>query len=644
MHQGSQETQGIVQRDHLHIAKFLRRPPVLQEPVGRSGLRRCFEMRTGTAGITEALASARQALLDRLEPDGFWHGHLSSSALATAVAVCALSQAGGNSSGQPVRKGISWLAANINADGGWGDTVDSPSNMATTLLAWSAMSLADPGIVEQVTATTRAEAWLRNRLGTLDAPTIFATLRKLYGDDMSFPVPILSTCALAGRLGPGEEAWRHIPQLPFELTLFPHAMFKTLRLSVVSYAIPALAAVGILRHRKKPETFPPLRWFRTFAEKHAVRLSEKMLPSSGGYHEAPPLTGFVVMCLAAAGYRDHVIVKRGSEFLMRTIREDGSWPVDLNLSVWLTSLSVKALSGAAPSQDCLSGVQKKRILNWLIPRQLQEVHPFTYAAPGGWPWTHLPGGVPDADDTSGALVALARLDRQDERARLAAARGITWLLDLQNADGGIPTFCRGWGKLPFDRSCPDLTVHALRAFSSWRSELDCRMQAKIDEGIEKGLRYLAATQRSDGSWLPLWFGSQWAPDLANPVYGTAQVLISLGEIAALQPGRVTEMERKGRACLVAAQNDDGGWGASKGARSGIEETAVAVEALCVPGCEDAVRRGADWLVEHTSGGTLFRSSPIGLYFAELWYSETLYPLIFTVSALQKAGLLLGRET
>jgi hypothetical protein len=40
---------------------------------------------------------------------------------------------------------------------------------------------------------------------------------------------------------------------------------------------------------------------------------------------------------------------------------------------------------------------------------------------------------------------------------------VRWLLDLQNGDGGIPTFCRGWGALPFDRSAPDLTAHALRA-------------------------------------------------------------------------------------------------------------------------------------------------------------------------------------
>ena len=32
-------------------------------------------------------------------------------------------------------------------------------------------------------------------------------------------------------------------------------------------------------------------------------------------------------------------------------------------------------------------------------------------------------------------------------------------------------------------------------------------------------------------------------------------------------------------------------------------------------------------------GLLFKPTPIGFYFAKLWYFEKLYPIIFTVSAL-----------
>ena len=76
--------------------------------------------------------------------------------------------------------------------------------------------------------------------------------------------------------------------------------------------------------------------------------------------------------------------------------------------------------------------------------------------------------MPDADDTPGALLALLQLGTVESAdARSRGIAGVRWLLDLQNRDGGIPTFCRGWGALPFDRSSPDLTAHTLRAWSAW---------------------------------------------------------------------------------------------------------------------------------------------------------------------------------
>ena len=49
--------------------------------------------------------------------------------------------------------------------------------------------------------------------------------------------------------------------------------------------------------------------------------------------------------------------------------------------------------------------------------------------------------------------------------------------------------------------------------------------------------------------------------------------------------------------------------------------------------------GTAWLVQHTHGGQEFPPSPIGLYFARLWYFEKLYPLIFAVSALGRVSRL-----
>jgi squalene-hopene/tetraprenyl-beta-curcumene cyclase len=41
----------------------------------------------------------------------------------------------------------------------------------------------------------------------------------------------------------------------------------------------------------------------------------------------------------------------------------------------------------------------------------------------------------------------------------------------------------------------------------------------------------------------------------------------------------------------------------------------------------------NWLMEAIESGAWREPSPIGFYFAKLWYFERLYPLIFTAGAL-----------
>ncbi len=694
-------------------------------------------------------------LLTQRNAAGHWVGELSTSALSTATAVMALQQfsshrvTGVNQPSRPIVRsliegGAGWLMANQNPDGGWGDTSKSFSNISTTMLCHATLMAtrsigADASFttLSQNTLVTRDEVIARGAAYIEKAGGITALIAR-YGKDKTFSVPILTHCALAGLV-----PWVNVPRLPFELACIPAHWYAAAKFPVVSYALPALIAIGQVRHFHGKTWNPITRGLRWLARDRSLKVLEKIQPPHGGFLEAAPLTSFVCMSLASMGLTDHPVVQRGIDFLVKSVRPDGSWPIDTNLATWVTTLAVNALGEDLPEEA------RPPILNWLLDQQYQVTHPYTNAAPGGWAWTDLPGGVPDADDTPGAILALERLERRDEReepeqrasdvsrgcsmdverreptessgpltpalsptveshpkfesivgergqssepvrmldavpsSRLggslalpvnaeverATEHAIRWLINLQNRDGGFPTFCRGWGTLPFDRSSPDITAHCLRALLAWlqppkpEDDPDLEwawflddLQQRALEAIHKAETFLWKVQRPDGAWLPLWFGNQHVPNDENPVYGTSRVLRAFSDQEATE-GYWSISAQRGVDWLYSVQNPDGGWGGDAGAPSTVEETALALDALLDapqpltpnPSPEgatlnpqpstlnDPLSRGVEWLIQQVEDGTWTTPSPIGFYFAKLWYYEALYPVVWTVAALRKAA-------
>jgi squalene-hopene/tetraprenyl-beta-curcumene cyclase len=718
--------------------------------------------------LRAAYEKAKGELLAERTPHGHWVGELSSSALSTATAVSALAvvrkSVGGRTSKVERREGVAaatfdlgpstfddliargvvYLAGQQNADGGFGDTDLSHSNIATTYLVVAALHLADAA-EEHRALLARADAYLESK-GRL------AGLRERYGIDKTFVVPIMTNLAIAGLLD-----WREIDQLPFELATVPQAWYRFVGMPVVSYAIPALVAIGQAQFYHAPPWNPLKRLVRWLSITRSLKVLRRMQPDSGGYLEATPLTSFVVMSLAscrrpeggplapqADESRGHVhptdvrsrserttgvadqVIFAGVKFLVDSIRPDGSWPIDTNLATWNTTLAINALAGAGEDVAELLGVNtivrnvfdgvyndpdpennewspgyaRPNVLSWLISCQHLQRHPFTGADAGGFGWSNLSGAVPDADDTPGALLAIHAFDSSVEKETLfrwmpddSTLYGLAghWLRTLQNADGGWPTFCRGWGKLPFDRSGTDLTAHALRALAVWHRDPTFadhpdflkELRPTFKTRQRRALEFLRNRQHPDGSWSPLWFGNQDHPDEDNPVYGTAKVLMAYRDLRLMDSPEA----QRGVAWLVANQNADGGWGsgvwekAESGKRkadggqpalgsplvalsppltSSVEETALAVEALLAacpesadfrpptsdlapphpsplaPNPSSAAARGLAWLIARVEAGQHRQPAPIGFYFAKLWYYEKLYPLTFTVAALGRA--------
>jgi squalene-hopene/tetraprenyl-beta-curcumene cyclase len=687
--------------------------------------------------LAAACEKATQTLLDVRCPEGHWEGRLSSSALSTATALGALAFVGHQSSSPDprikdlVEGSLRWLADNVNEDGGWGDTDLSFSNISTTTLCWAAFGMA--GADERFPEVVKgAEAWLTKAAGGIEPDKLAPAIVRRYGKDKTFSVPILTMCVISGRMGQGREAWKWVKQLPFELAAFPHTFFAALRLPVVSYALPALIAIGQARHARRPTWNPLTRVFRNVVRDKTLEKLKSIQPESGGFLEAAPLTSFVAMSLAAAGQGGHPVTAKCVEFLAETVREDGSWPIDTNLATWVTTLAINALGNDLEFK--FDEGEFGPVRDWILDQQYTEVHPYTNAAPGGWAWTDLSGGVPDADDTAGAILALETLRGPDpllvykatqrpdadiqtvtrrycdtiettenRECRLRLRSGARWLLNLQNGDGGVPTFCKGWTNLPFDRSSPDITAHALRAWEA--VEFDCSMpdfksMNRFERARKKGIAYLTRAQQADGSWIPLWFGNQHNVNEENRTYGSAKVLMSaansvwglmresrLEEIPLLPPdapdaedsnGMLAASFRKYQAGIRRAagkklevrirqvepavrwfletQRDCGGWGGGRSGPPSVEETALSVEALagyleldqpCWNGVSarelsKAVSDGIQWLIRRVENGEWTHPSPIGFYFAKLWYYEELYPIIFTVAALNRVKALLGR--
>ena len=570
---------------------------------------------------------------------GFWSGRLSSSALGTAVAIAALKIHGEQADNKSVENGLAWLLNHFNADGGIGDTPESNSNVSTSLLCYAAISFCGQGSANSRASLLKIEKYLAGQNINLSNGELTSELLDFYGHDYTFSVPILSMLIICGVVDP--EVCKKIPQLPFELTIFPARWYSLFNLRVVSYAIPALIAVGIFVFKKRKRHNPFMKWIRNKSVQSAMQKLEKIVPESGGFLEAIPLTGFVTMCLVSSELGNSPVVAKGIMFLRNLQRSDGSWPIDTDLSTWVTTLSIKALGSEMPLK--FSEKEIGTLVSHLKSIQYKEIHPFNLARPGGWGWTSFAGSVPDVDDTAGAILALLELYSVDNDSAEEIIYGCRWLTDLQNKDGGFPTFCKGWGRLPFDSSCADLTGHALlaltRSLDILGDEMDINLQASAKKCIARSFGFLWKSQQNSGCWYPLWFGNQLTSDLKNPVYGTSKVAIylkdsvlcdSLDEQMKINIGRMLSDAQN---YLLKQQNQDGSWGGELCIPGTIEETSLAISALTGKD-QNACLRGFEWLeAEYNEHG--LRSKPIGLYFAMLWYDEKLYPLIYYIEAFRR---------
>jgi squalene-hopene/tetraprenyl-beta-curcumene cyclase len=637
--------------------------------------------------LAAAHSIARRQLLAQRHSGAHWKGELASSPLCTATAISALVLAERHVDDTPtedlgmehswlsgvlirselnelVAKSLRWLAEHQNADGGWGDTDRSRSNIAATLLVEAAFNLT--GVpVKYSDVLQRAKHYVDSQGG-------LAALKKRFAHDRQFAAAILTNCALAGMV-----PWKKVPSLPFEWACLPRKWQRMMGLNSASYTLPTLVAVGQTKFHYQQHRNPFVRWMRRWAVKPSLAALSTAQTPDGGFSETTALTSFVLMCLASMGHCEHPIVRRGTEFLLSTVRSDGSWAPCPDFAVSDTARSLRSLQwnlsdefqSASWSTAPEPSEQASEALTWILGAQHQLVHPHTGAAPGAWGWSPSPGAIPNASDTANVLLILADWHRQWPRHRTsevtgAAAKATRWLLDMQNRDGGWAIFCPGWTGSPSDSSCSDVTALAMRALNNWVKHLRQTAPShplirRIDAGLKRGLDFLKENQREEGSWWPRWFGNELHPQEANPVIGTSQVLKTLSD---MQAGN-TDMAQKAVNWLSGVQFPAGGWGAvgekpsldswyarkrdtESEACCSIEETAVAIDAL-LPFAVDSqavkkcVEHGLSWLIDASADSSRLEPALVGFYLTKLWYYDELLPQTLAVRTLGNACRAIG---
>jgi squalene-hopene/tetraprenyl-beta-curcumene cyclase len=358
----------------------------------------------------------------------------------------------------------------------------------------------------------------------------------------------------------------------------------------------------------------------------------------------PPMV-YIQIALHASGCgRDHPAVQRAERELDALfIEEDSMIRVQPCFSpVWDTGIAVQALA------DCGLGLGYEPVgqaAQWLVSKQCTHRGDWADNLDGrldpeaaGWYFEYHNAWYPDIDDTAQVAMTLRRLGGAQNIK--AAARGVRWLLAMQNDDGGWAAFDRTNYRrileyIPFadhnamqDPSCPDITGRSLECLS-WHG------YTSEHPAVQKAVGYLKAQQEPEGCWSGRWG--------VNYLYGTWQAIVGVVRVGE-DPGREW-IARAGR-WLKSVQKEDGSFGESANSyedpslkgqgpstASQTAWAAMALQELYGPDDPD-LKRAIDWLAatqldpQDADDPSLNPDRDPAGSWVEPWFTGTGFPRVF----------------
>ena len=637
----------------------------------------------------DRLAAAHRAALEQLararDVRGCWAGVLSSSPLATAAAISALALAERNVDSAPdgldplhdswlggvlmrtelnelVGSGLRWLADQQNPDGGWADAKPGRSNLVTTMAVEAAFHLT--GVPAKcANMMERARAFIAEEGGA-------AALRDHRGPRRTVAAGVLALHAAAS-LTP----WSKTPCRWATLVLFGAG--RRSRDTAGSVADEILRTAVAVARGANLQRFHPLRGAVSGAARsHALAFLQSKQSSAGGFLDSPAITALVAGALASAGLADAALVRQAVEFLLSTVRGDGSWPACVDTAVRDTTAALAGsqwhdqlfaprneLSDVAAAESHGPSVEAERTMRWLLDAQRTSTRVRGGRKRLGWASTCRPDGASSVYDTAGALMALASWRRRWPNAlpaevRQAAFAGLDWLIGavLSTARySGLSLWPLFGARSRLFKLDVAATAQALRAMFQWRQLIHRDTAGSFDTRLQKamswGVKQLIAAQREDGSWSADGRRTGSIEQASHAVASTAAALQACAELGLVEQEPVLRAAR----WLAGAQHACGGWGPAprqsgsyarkrdavqaeaEAARCTIEETAAAIAALAPFAadslCEKALAVGAEWLAEAMLADARCAPATMSLAWSRLWYHDSLAAPVAAVAAL-----------
>ena len=578
--------------------------------------------------LDRALANARDALIARQNPAGYWCFELEADCTIPAEYIMMMHFL--DEIDAPLEAKIAnYLRSHQAGHGGWPLYHGGDFNMSCSVKAYYALKLA--GDSPSAPHMARARAAILERGGAARSNVFTRIALALFGQ-----IP-----------------WRGVPHIPVEIMLLPR--WFPFHLEKVAYwSRTVMVPLFILCTRKPVAKNPrkvdirelfstapeqergyfkydgrrrgflakvflvgdrigrmvdpliPAR-MRAIATRRAEEWMLERLNGEDGLGAIFPAMVNALEAMAILGYPEddprRVTAKRALQKLL-VIGPHSAYCQPCVSPIWDTALATLALQ---ESGDETARTASASALDWLQAQQLLD-EPGDWRANrptiagGGWAFQFANSYYPDLDDTAVVVWAMHQ-SRDAARYAESVRRALDWLVGMQSADGGFAAFdadntCYYLNKIPFadhgallDPPTSDVTARVVTVLARVG-------RAEDERALQDAIAYLRRQQEADGSWFGRWG--------TNYIYGTWSALTALAQA---RVGADDPAVRRAVEWFKLNQNADGGWGESNDsylkpagetppAPSTGYQTAWALLGLLAAGesQSDAARRAADFLI------------------------------------------------